>query len=259
MTFNLRPKNIIVVGGTGGIGFSTAEKLILNGAENIILASRNPDKLIDAQEKLKKLSENVHIIEFDITDTGSHKELIDKARELTGRVPDGLVISSGVNFDGGNWKGFNISEEDWDRVMDTNLKGVFFLMRNFSNYLFGNKVKGNICIVSSISAHRDFLSVYQVSKNAISGIVHTYGKYLCERGIVLNCVEPGQVYTDMMKHLSVYTDGVKEGKPYGENSIHRLVRADEIAEIICFLMSDLGEVMSGSCILAGGGTKGLFR
>lgn len=259
MTYNLRPKNIIVVGGASGIGFSTAQKLIENGAENITIASRNAEKLKSAKLKLSTEFSGIHTVSFDITEINSHVQLFNTVKELTGTFPDGLVISSGIGFDGGNWKGFNISEQDWDAVMDTNLKGVFFLMRNFSNYLFGNKTKGNICIVSSISAHRDMLSVYQISKNAISGVVHTYGKYLCERGIILNCVEPGQVYTDMMKHLSVYTDGIKDGKPYTENSIHRLVRTDEIADIICFLMSDLGEVMSGSCILAGGGTKGLGR
>ena len=65
------------------------------------------------------------------------------------------------------------------------------MIRNYANFMHARKIQGNICVVSSISAHRDLLSVYQISKNAISGIVHTYGKYLCERGIVLNGVEPG--------------------------------------------------------------------
>ena len=146
--YNLRPKNIIVVGGTSGIGFSTAETLLHNGAESVTIASRNPNKLKIAKEKLEN-NKKVYTLEFDITNINSHRELIDNTRELTGAIPDGLVISSGVNFDGSNWKGFNVSESDWDNVMNTNLKGVFFLMRNFPNYLFSNKVKGNICIVSS--------------------------------------------------------------------------------------------------------------
>ena len=264
MNFKLRPKNVIVIGGASGIGFATAGKLIENGAENVIIASRNEQKLKEATNELNErfsadTTARVHYEKLDICDAEYHTSFFDSIRTKIGNYPDGLVISSGVNFDGGNWKGFNISESDWDKVMDTNLKAVFFLMRNFANYLNGNQVKGNICIVSSISAHRDMLSVYQISKNAISGIVHTYGKYLCERGIVLNCVEPGQVHTDMMKHLSAYTDGVRSGKPFPDNSIKRLVRPEEIADIICWLMSDLGEVMSGSCILAGGGTKSISR
>lgn len=258
MEIKIRPKNIIIVGGATGIGYATAQSVLDRGCDSVILASRNEKNLDTAASSLKHGSnQKILTKQFDIADVNSHNETIEKIHKDLQVIPDGLIISSGVNFDGSNWKGFNISEEDYDRIMDINLKGVFFLIRNFSNYLFGHRIKGNICVVSSISAHRDLLSVYQISKNAISGIVHTYGKHLCERGIVLNCVEPGTVYTDMMKHLSGYTDGIKEGKPWNDNSIGRLLRTDEIADIICFLISDMCEAMAGSCILAGGGCKSI--
>lgn len=260
MDINLREKNIIIIGGASGIGFATAQKLLEEGAENVIIASRNLSRLSDAQSSLKYMNgQNVYSLQFDIADIKSHDELIRNVESLIGKMPDGLVISSGIDFDGGNWKGFNISENDWDMVMNINLKGVFFLMRTFANYLHSNQIKGNICIVSSISAHRDLLSVYQISKNALSGIVHAYGKYLCERGIVLNCVEPGTTNTEMMSYLLDYTDGVRPGKAWNDNSIRRLIRPEEIAEVIYFLMTNIGEVMSGSCILAGGGCKSISR
>lgn len=191
--------------------------------KSVVLASRNRNKLEKAKLSLEcRENQNVYIEEFDITNCKSHTEFLLKCIEKSGLIPDGLVISSGTNFDGSNWKGFNISEEAYDRVMNTNLKGVFFLMRNYANYIYDNKILANICIVSSISAHRDLLSVYQIAKNAISGIVHTYGKYLVERGIILNCVEPGTTDTDMMPHLKPYTDGVREGKPWNDNSIRRV-------------------------------------
>lgn len=260
MGYELRAKNIVVVGGASGIGYAAAQKLLDEGARNIVLASRSREKLSIAKASLKRSGDQtVSAIPFDISDIKSHDKLIDGARKLVGEVPDGLVISSGINFAGSNWRGFNISEADWDKVMNTNLKGVFFLVRTFANYLHGNQVKGNICIVSSISAHRDLLSVYQISKNAISGIVHAYGKHLCERGIVLNCVEPGTTNTDMMRGLQEYTDGVRPGKAWNDNSIRRLIRPEEIADVICFLMSNNSEVLSGSCVLAGGGCKSIAR
>lgn len=261
MQFKLRPKNIIVVGGASGIGYSTAQKLLEYGAEGVILASRNVERLKVAQRSLKDQFDlkNIEIIKFDISDVSSHSSILEDSKKFFNCIPDGLVISSGINFGSDNWRGFNISENDWDKVMNINLKGVFFLIRNFANYLHGNNIKGNICVVSSISAHRDLLSVYQVTKNAISGIVHAYGKYLCERGIILNCVEPGTTDTDMMKHLNEYTDGIRGGKIWGDNSIHRLIRPEEIADVVCFLMSNLGEVMSGTCLLAGGGCKTISR
>ncbi len=217
MKKDLRVKNIIVIGGGSGIGYETAQKLLDNNAKNVILVSRNIEKLKRAKEKLNcNETQNIHVVEFDIANIKSHESMIKDVEQRIGVIPDGMVISSGINFNGANWRGFNISENEWDTVMNTNLKGVFFLMRTFSNYLHGNLVKGNICIVSSISAHRDLLSVYQISKNAISGIVHAYGKHLCERGIVLNCVEPGTTNTDMMSGLSQYTDGKRDGKMESE-------------------------------------------
>lgn len=259
-TYQLRPKNILVAGGGSGIGFAISQMLLDNGAESVILASRGVEKLQAAAKKLKySKHQRVFTLALDITEVKKNREVIFAAQELIGKSPlDGLVISSGVNFDGNNWKGFNITEEDWDRVMDTNLKGVFFLMRDFADHLYENKIKGNICVVSSISAHRDLLSPYQISKHSISRIVNAYGKHLCERGVVLNCVEPGPIYTEMMQWLEKYTDGVRKGEPWNDSSIRRLVRPEEVAEVVCFLMSYLGETMSGDCIVVAGGTKSIF-
>lgn len=263
MNIYLRPKNIVVVGGGTGIGYATAQKLLDEGANSVVLASRNTQKLESAIASLKRsASQKVVSVKFDIANVQSHVKMLQEAQSVIGGgveyLLDGCVISSGVNFDGSNWKGFNISEVDWDRVMNINLKGVFFLIRNFANLMYENHRQGNICVVSSISAHRDLLSIYQITKNALSRIVHAYGKHLCERGVVLNCVEPGTTKTDMMRNLADYTDGVCGGKPWNDASIKRLLRAEEIAEIIFFLMSNLGEAMSGSCVLASGGNKGLF-
>lgn len=260
MEVYLKPKNILVLGGGSGIGYAAAQRLLDGGAQSIVLASRNIQKLYEAAAKLNHTpTQKIYCAEFNVADVQTQNFKIEEIQKMLADKPlDGLVISSGVNFDGSNWKGFNISESDWDNVMNVNLKGTFFLIRNFANYLHSYNRKGNICVVSSISAHRDLLSVYQVTKNAISRIVHTYGKYLCERGVVLNCVEPGVVNTEMMPHLKIYTDGINAGKPWPDNSIKRTIRPEEIAEIIYILMSNLGEIMSGACVLCGGGTKGLF-
>lgn len=258
---SLRPHNILVVGGGSGIGFAITQKLLDNGAHNVIIASRNVEKLNEAIKKFNlKENQKVYSLACDICNVKQNIDTIKQAQKLLGEQNklDGLVLSSGVNFDCANWKGFNISEEDWDKVMNTNLKGTFFFMRDFANYLFENKTKGNICVVSSISAHRDMLSVYQISKHSISRIVNAYGKHLCERGVVLNCVEPGPIYTDMMKGLAKYTDGIRPGEPWNDASIRRLVRSEEIGDVVCFLMSNLGEVLSGDCIVAAGGTKSIF-
>ena len=113
----LKPKNIIVAGGGSGIGYAAAQRLLNGGAENVILASRNLQKLQDASSRLQRTDgQKVLCVSFDISAIQSHNEMIEKAQLMLGDrfLIDGLVISSGVNFDGSNWKGFNISEEDWD-------------------------------------------------------------------------------------------------------------------------------------------------
>lgn len=102
MEINLRPKNIIVVGGATGIGYATAQKLLDNDCEIIILASRNVEKLEVAAESLKKKNENqrIGIVKFDITDINTHDELMKKAENTVNCMPNGLVISSGTNFNG---------------------------------------------------------------------------------------------------------------------------------------------------------------
>ena len=84
MEFNLRPKNIIIAGGGSGIGLSTAARLAQNGAKNIIIASRNLEKLKEAQKELMEITDHVHILQFDITNIGSHFELIETARNMIG-------------------------------------------------------------------------------------------------------------------------------------------------------------------------------
>ena len=259
---NLKCKKVIIIGGGSGIGFETARLFIQLGIDGIVLAGRNKEKLLNAKEKLISGLDSktkIEICQFDITDIGGHIDFINECRDLFGNEPDGVIISSGMNADSGGWKGWNVSEELYDKVMDTNLKGPFFFIRNFSNYIEEIGARANICVVSSISAHRDLLGAYQFSKNILSGIVSSYGKYLTEKGIILNCVEPGTTDTDMMPHLKSYTDGKREGNQWKDNGIGRVIRPEEIAETIAFLMSENSEILAGTCLLAGGGCKSIYR
>ena len=115
MEVYLKPKNIIVLGGGGGIGLSAAQRLLDGGAQTIVLASRNLQKLQSASKTLKYSPEQtVLCVDFNVVDVNLQNKKIEEIQKLLGDKPlDGLVISSGVNFDGSNWKGFNISEADW--------------------------------------------------------------------------------------------------------------------------------------------------
>ena len=226
------------------------DKIEKNHAEVVFLY----DMLNEKQAEIQKL-----IHEADSSKVQFQDELAKSYQNVKDIVDPVVVSGKDAKKTGNEQSDSGLSEEDYDRIMNVNLKGVFFMIRNYANYMCENHIKGNICVVSSISAHRDLLSVYQISKNAISGIVHAYGKFLCEKGIVLNCVEPGTTDGGMLKYLAAYTDGIREGKPWNDNSIRRVIRPEEIAEVISFLISEVGEVMSGTCLLAGGGCKSIAR
>lgn len=253
----IRPENILIMGGSSGIGLATAQCLYNHGVRTITLASSNQDKLRDATISLQlPTGAKVYCCAFDIRNISSQGKMIEKVQEATGSFVDGLVISVGKFYGCGNWAGFNISEHDWDKIMDINLKGPFYLLRNFANYLLANKRGGNICVVSSMCAKLDTLGIYELTKNALSRTVHAYGKHLATFGIVLNAVEPGVTNTNInFEFHKQFTDGIREGEQFTRAGIGRLIRPEEIGECICFFMSDLGEVMAGSCLLASGGDK----
>lgn len=134
-----RPKNIVVIGGASGIGLATVKMLLQNDVEHIVIASRSEKRL---REITKEINDDRIVTEpFDISIITQQNVFIEKVNKRISTYVDGVVISSGLNFDGGNWRGFNISEDDYDRIMNTNLKGVFFLIRNYANFMHARKIK----------------------------------------------------------------------------------------------------------------------
>ncbi len=97
---NVRPKNIVVIGGATGIGLATVKLLLQNNVEHVIIASRNPSKLHNVQKEIN--DERVLVEAFDISLVGKHNEFIEKINSRINTYVDGVIISSGLNFDGGN-------------------------------------------------------------------------------------------------------------------------------------------------------------
>jgi NAD(P)-dependent dehydrogenase (short-subunit alcohol dehydrogenase family) len=253
----LRPKNILIPGGGSGIGFATAKRLLQGNVNGIVLLGRNLERLDIAKAELS--DERVKILQFDIKDVSAMDSKILYAQDLLGvnNKIDGLVSCSGVWFPEDNWRGFNLTEKQWDDVMNTNLKGTFFFMRKIVNQIIKSRVKGSVCLVSSAQAHREAFGPYSLSKAALSRQVQAFGKNLCEYGVVLNAVEPWVTKTDMCPCDGI-ADGVIPGKPLPSNSIKRAMRPEEIAEAIYVCLSEFGETLAGVCVPVGGGIKTMF-
>ena len=171
MKFNLRAANIIVIGGATGIGYSAAQKLLDAGAKSVILASRNESKLNTAKQALKfNEKQCVYVLPFDISDVKSHDEMIREAREMIGEIPDGLVISSGVDYDGSNWKGFNISETDWEILRIT----CMLIRRRATSALFPPSVRIVICFQYIRLPRMQFPELYMHMESiSVSGALYS--------------------------------------------------------------------------------------
>ena len=137
----IRPKNIVIIGGGSGIGLATAKKVLMDtSVKNVIIVSRSLEKLNCAKEHLN--DNRVHVATIDISNVKSHRQFMTGVNEMINDCVDGVIISSGLDFDGSNWKGFNISEEDYDRIMNVNLRDSIKLCRTRDNRWWHVEISG---------------------------------------------------------------------------------------------------------------------
>ena len=182
----LQGKTILITGGASGIGYAIAERAVANGAE-VILAGRNEEKLVDACNTLTKeiaLKEMIHYIAWDICALKNLESSLLNAINLSSKKKiDVLVNNAGVSY--GEAIGCT-TEADYDKTMDTNLKGTYFMAQEFSRYLLKNNIKGNILNISSTSGNRPAISPYMLSKWGITGLTEGLAKKLIKHDIVVN-------------------------------------------------------------------------
>ena len=141
----------------------------------------------------------------------------------------------------------NATEHDFDRVLDTNLKGVFFLSQIFSKYLIKNHIPGNILNIASSSSLRPAVSAYTLSKWGIRGLTMGLAKSLAKYGITVNGIAPGQTATPMLH-------APKDNLSNNTCPLGRWILPEEIANGALFLVSDLGRAVVGDILYMTGGS-----
>lgn len=186
---------------------------------------------------------------LDNTQVSSFQKAFDDMRESVKQQGlksiDILVNNAGVNFKGMP----NATEEEYDKVMDTNLKGVFFLSQMFGKYLVENKIHGNILNVASSSSLRPADSAYTLSKWGIRGLTLGLAKSLAQYGITVNGIAPGPTATPMM---------IKDGRTNMANPhlpLGRFIMPEEIANMAVILISDMGRSVMGDIVYMTGGAS----
>lgn len=238
----LKGKIVLITGGTGGIGYAIAETAINSGAK-VILSGTNEQIL---KKSCDLLGGNARPLKMDLIEIEKIEERINTALSLfpEHRI-DILINSAGIH---GEWDFMRPNEELFDKVIDVNVKGLYFVSNIIARYMIDKNVKGHILNISSSSALRPAWTPYQISKWAVNGITKGLADYLLPFGIVVNGLAPGPTATEMVKKDK--TDDLY----YQDQPSHRFISAQEIANLAIFMVSNNGDMIVGDTFYITGGS-----
>ena len=243
--FDLENKIAVVTGSARGLGQAIAIKLASAGA-SIALCDLKLDWLTESEELVKKIGVDVKSYSVNVADNNSVIDGIKKIESDFGKI-DILVNNAGITKDGLLMR---MSEDDWDQVLDVNLKGVFLctkaVMRGMSKRREGSIV--NIASVIGLMGNAGQAN-YSASKSAMYGFTKSLAKELASRGITVNSISPGFIQTDMTANLS------EEQKNNITKSIPlaRLGECEDVANLALFLASKKSSYITGENINVNGG------
>lgn len=242
----LKGKVALVVGGTGGIGNAISQSLLNSGCQVIVSgASKKSFEKVDAQISN---NDDARKLVFNLADTNNYESKIEEAARIFGKI-DILIYSAGVHSENSGY--FDMIEDEYDRVMNVNLKAPFFLCQSFAKYIIQNKMKGHICLVSSSRGAEPAYSPYGISKWGLNGLTKGLAQELIPHGIVVNGVAPGSTATPLI--------GISKADSIAtfDNSVGRLALPEEVANVVQMLVGETGDMIVGETIHISGG-RGVF-
>lgn len=239
-------KIVLVTGAGRGIGASIAKRFASEGAEVIVNYSGNDEAAQKTVDEITATGGQAQKYKCSVNDSESVKVMIDEIIKEFGRI-DILVNNAGITKDG---LMLRMTDEDFDRVIDVNLKGTFNCTKYVSKYMLKQK-SGKIINISSVvglSGNAGQVN-YSASKAGIIGITKSAAKELSSRGITVNAVAPGYVDTDMTKVLS---DNIRS-EILKNIPLQRMGNVEDISNCVAFLASEDASYITGQVISVDGG------
>lgn len=242
----LKGKCAIITGASRGIGKAIALKLASLGA-NIVLNYRSNEKeALEVENEIKNIGVEVLCVKGDISKSEEVENLILKAKERFGNI-DIMVNNAGITKD---TLLLRMKEEDFDSVIDVNLKGVYNCLKAITPIMVKQK-SGKIINLSSvvgISGNAGQIN-YSASKAGVIGMTKSLAKEVGSRGITVNAVAPGFIETDMTDALGdKFKEEAKKNIP-----LRRLGKAEDVADVVAFLASEGSNYVTGQVIQVDGG------
>ncbi len=242
----LNEKVALVTGAGRGIGRAIAIKLAKEGAFVVVNYNGSKEKALETMEEIKKAGGDAIVYGCNVADFDACGEMITALVKEYGHI-DILVNNAGITRDNLLMK---MGEEDFDRVIDVNLKGCFNTMRHISRQLLKQK-SGKIINISSVTGvmGNPGQANYCASKAGIIGLTKSAARELGSRGITVNAVAPGFIETEMTKDLS---DTIRENMKE-QILLKRTGSAEEVAGVVAFLASEAANYITGQVISVDGG------
>ena len=242
-----KDKVVLVTGGSRGIGRACAVAFAKAGASTVVISYAGNEAA--AQETvglIQAAGAKAEAVKFDVADTAACASAVDGVIKAHGRL-DVLVNNAGVAVDG---LVMRVKDEDWDRQLDTNLKGAFALIRAASRPMMKQRAGAIINISSVVGEMGNGGQVaYSASKAGLIGLTKSVARELSSRNIRVNAVTPGFIGTDMTSHLNdELRQKMLEGIPLG-----RLGNPEEVAGAVVFLASDAASYITGEVLKVNGG------
>ncbi|MDB5209010.1 MAG: short-chain dehydrogenase/reductase [Flavisolibacter sp.] len=241
-------KIAIVTGGGSGIGLAIAEKFVQAGIHTIIVG-RDQGKLDAAKEKLGELCEP---FPCDLTDLTAIPKLVNNIIQKHGQI-DVLVNNAGINM---KKEFIEVTDEDFQRIIMTNVTAVFALSREVVKCMLEKGVKGSIINISSMASQYGIPKViaYTASKSAIEGMTRAMATELSPKGIRVNCIAPGFIATDMSAK-ALNSDPERKAKAMGRTPMGEMGRPSDIGDAAVFLASDGAKYITGVILPVDGGNS----
>ena len=248
--FNVEGKVALVTGGSRGIGAMIAEGFVKNGVKTYI-TSRKSEQCDNKADELSKFGECISI-PADLTDMNEMDKLVNYIKENEKQF-NFLINNAGAAW-GASFDDF--PENGWDKVMDTNVKSVFFLTQKFAKILeqSGNNSDPsrviNVGSIDGIGIPRAETYSYPASKAAVHQLTRVLANRLAHRNININAIAPGPFQSNMMAHtLEEYGEQIKSSVPRGRIGI-----PEDMAGTAIFLCSKASSYITGSIIPVDGGS-----